>query len=508
MPKYLLGTDNGCTVAKAALFTLDGHEVAVASRKIDALTPHRGWSEMDMTASWAATAESIRNVLATARIDPRDIVCIASAGHGNGLYLVDKQGNPVRNAISSTDARARAYSDKWIADGLDKKIRPRTMQSIWAAQPNALLAWLRDNEPQTMKKAGWVLMAKDYIRFRLTGKIAAEITDMSGTSLLNVRNADYDQEILDAFGIGEMRGLLPPLVRSADICGEVTPQVAAETGLAAGTPVAGGLFDIDACALSSAITDESQLCMVAGTWGNNQYISRTPVTDDAVFMTTCYAMDGYYLMLEGSATSASNLEWLVTEFFQAERQAAAERGSSVYDVCNDLVASTSPGDCGLIFLPFLYGSNVHPDAKACLIGMDGWQKRAHVVRAVYEGVVFSHRWHVEKLLKYRKMPACIRLTGGGARSKVWAQMFADIFQVPVEIPDGTELGALGAAICAAVAAGCYQSFPAATAAMVRIGRRHEPDKALADVYQAKRTRYNKILHALGNTWADLAWKAR
>jgi L-xylulokinase len=106
------------------------------------------------------------------------------------------------------------------------------------------------------------------------------------------------------------------------------------------------------------------------------------------------------------------------------------------------------------------------------------------------------------------MPACIRLTGGGARSKVWAQMFADIFQVPVEIPDGTELGALGAAICAAVAAGCYESFPAATAAMVRIGRRHEPDKALADVYQAKLAAYNKILQALGNTWAELAWKAR
>jgi L-xylulokinase len=507
MPKYLLGTDNGCTVAKAALFTLDGKEIAVASRKIDALTPHQGWSEMDMTASWAATAESIRNVLATAKIDPKDIVCIASAGHGNGLYLVDKQGKPVRNAISSTDARARAYSDKWNAAGLDKRIRPRTMQSIWAAQPNALLAWLRDNEPETIAKAGWVLMAKDYIRFRLTGKIAAEITDMSGTSLLNVGTADYDQSILDAFGIGEMRGLLPPLVRSADICGKVTPEVAAETGLAAGTPVAGGLFDIDACALSSAITDESQLCMVAGTWGNNQYISRTPVTDDAVFMTTCYAMDGYYLMLEGSATSASNLEWLVTEFFQAERQAAAASGQSVYDLCNDLVASTGPGDCGLIFLPFLYGSNVHPDAKACLIGLDGWQKRSHVVRAVYEGVVFSHRWHVEKLLKYRKMPACIRLTGGGARSKVWAQMFADIFQVPVEIPDGTELGALGAAICAAVAAGCYDSFPAATAAMVRIGRRHEPNKALAKTYQAKLAAYNKILHALANTWPELAWKA-
>jgi len=508
MPKYLLGTDNGCTVAKAALFTLDGEEIAVASRKIEALTPHQGWSEMDMTCTWQATADSIRQVLQEAKIDPKDIACIASAGHGNGLYLVDKQGEPVRNAISSTDARARAYSDKWIAEGVDKKIRPKTMQSVWAAQPNALLAWLRDNEPETFAKAGWALMCKDYIRFRLTGKIAAELTDMSGTSLLNVGTADYDQDVLDAFGISEMRDLLPALVRSSEICGQVTDEAAAATGLAAGTPVAGGMFDIDACALSSAITDESQLCMVAGTWGNNQYISRTPVVDDAVFMTTRYAMDGYYLMLEGSATSASNLEWLVTEFFQAERKAAAESGANVYELCNELVASTKPGDCGLVFLPFLYGSNVHPDAKACFVGLDGWQKRAHVVRAVYEGVVFSHRWHVEKLLKYRKMPECIRLTGGAARSRVWVQIFADIFQVPVEIPDGTELGALGAAICAAVAAGCYDSFPAAMEAMVRFSRRQEPNKALAGVYQAKRTRYNQILKALDPVWADLAWKAK
>ena len=118
MPKYLLGTDNGCTVAKAALFTLDGKEIAAAGRKIDPITPKPGFAEMDMTASWAATADSIREVIAKSGIDPHDIACVASAGHGNGLYLVDKDGRPVRNAISSTDARARSYSDKWNAEGL------------------------------------------------------------------------------------------------------------------------------------------------------------------------------------------------------------------------------------------------------------------------------------------------------------------------------------------------------------------------------------------------------
>ena len=503
MAKYLLGTDNGCTVAKAALFTLEGEELAVASRKIDTITPQLGYVEMDMTRSWQATVESIREVLAKANVDPKEIVCVASAGHGNGLYLVDKDGNPVYNAISSTDARGRKYIDQWAADGVDKAIRPKTMQSIWPAQPNALLAWLRDNEPDVMKKAGWVFMCKDYIRFRLTGKIAAELTDMSGTSLMNVGTAEYDDEVLEAFGIPEMRELLPPLVRSADICGEVTAEAAAETGLAAGTPVAGGMFDIDACGLSTGLTDEGPLCMIAGTWGNNQYISKTPVVDEDVFMTSCYAIPEYYLMLEGSATSASNLEWFVTEFFPMEREAAEKEGKSVFDLVNDLVAATTPEETAIVFLPFLYGSNVNPDAKASFIGLNNYHGRGHVLRAIYEGVIFGHRFHVDRLLKYRSMPEAIRFTGGAARSKVWVQIFADIFQVPVQIPEGTELGALGAAILGAVASGCYDSFDAAVAAMVKFTRTQEPDPARKDLYEAKYARHNKIIESLDAAWAQL-----
>ena len=504
MPKYLLGTDNGCTVAKAALFTLEGKELAVASRKIETITPRLGYVEMDMRESWRATVQSIREVLDQAGVDPRDIACVASAGHGNGLYLVDKQGEPVYNAISSTDARGRAYIDQWTADGVDKAVRPLTMQSIWPAQPNALLSWLRDNEPDVMRRAGWVLMCKDYIRFRLTGKIAAELTDMSGTSLMNVGTADYDDKVLEAFGIPEMRDLLPPLVRSADICGEITPAAAAETGLAAGTPVAGGMFDIDACGLATGLTDEGPLCMIAGTWGNNQYVSKTPVVDEDVFMTTRYAIDDYFLMLEGSATSASNLEWFVTEFFAAERAAAKQAGGNVFDLVNDLVAATKPEETNIVFLPFLYGSNVNPDAKCSLVGLNNYHGRGHVLRAIYEGVIFGHRFHVNRLLKFRSMPEAIRFTGGAARSEVWVQIFADVFQVPVQVPDGTELGALGAAILAAVASGCYGSFDEAVGAMVHFSRTQEPDPAKKDLYDAKYDRHNKVIEALDGVWGELA----
>ncbi|MHC4757554.1 MAG: FGGY-family carbohydrate kinase [Planctomycetota bacterium] len=504
MTKYLMGIDNGGTVSKAAIFTLDGKEVAVASRKTETLTPQAGYAERDMEIVWQATAEAINEAIEKSGISAEDISGIACAGHGNGIYLIDVDGKPVRGAIMSHDGRAREYIDKWLADGVDKAIRPKTMQSIWPAQPNALLAWLRDNEPESMKKTKWVLMCKDYVRYCLTGEVYAELTDMSGTSLMNVGTGEYDSEVLEAFGIAEFQELLPPLKLTADICGQITKEAAKQTGLKEGTPVAGGMFDIDACGLASGIVNESQLCMVAGTWGNNQYISDKPVVDEDVFMTSCYSIPGYYLMLEGSATSASNLEWFVTQFFEAERENAKQKGGSVYGLCDELVGSVKPEESNITFLPFLYGSNVSPDAKSCFMGITGWHSRGHVLRAIYEGVVFGHMTHVERILKFREMPETIRLTGGAAQSEEWIQIFADIFQTPVEIPDGTELGALGAAIAASVAVGNHPGYEEAIKAMVRFSRIQEPDAGKKDLYKSKYGRYKKILSTLEPIWKDIS----
>jgi L-xylulokinase len=507
MAQYLLGIDNGCTMAKAALFTPDGREVAVASRKSDMLDTQPGWAEFDMNQIWANAVEAVREVIEKSGIDPKEVACVACAGHGNGLYLVDGDGKPVRNAIGSADSRAREYIDEWAAEDVLARIRPKTMQAIWPAQPNALLRWLADHEPESIEKARWVLMCKDFVRAQMTGEIAMELTDMSGTSLMNVGTGEYDDEVLEVFGLTSMKEMLPPLCNSADVCGRVTAAAAQTTGLAEGTPVAGGLFDIDACGLASGMIDEEALCMVAGTWGCNQYAAREPVVSESVFMTSCYSIPGYYLMLEGSPTSASNLEWFVEQFFQSEQNQTIPDGQSIYDLCSNLVAGTKPQDSGIVFLPFLYGSHVSLDGKACFFGLDGWQTRGHMMRAVYEGVVFAHKWHVDRLLQFRTMPASIRLTGGAARSEVWAQLFADIFQVPVEVPDGTELGALGSAICAAVAAGIYPDYEQACAAMVHIGRSYQPNRDLADCYQAKYDRYLRMLDVMEPVWSEMVWKA-
>ncbi len=503
MSKYLLGIDNGVTVSKAALFTTDGEEVAVASHKTKMLTPQPGYTERDPDELWQATAEAVGRVIQEAGVDPNDVACVACAGHGNGLYLIDEQGTSVRQGILSMDNRAKDYITRWHRDGVDKKVLPKTMQCLWPAQPNALLAWVRDNEPEVLKKARWAMMCKDLIRFRLTGEIYAELTDYSGTSLMDVGAGEFDGEVLEAFGIADMRDLLPPVKRSEEICGKITAEAAAKTGLAEGTPVAGGLFDIDACGLACNITDPTHLCMISGTWGNNQYIWKESVVSQDVFMTSRYCIPGYYLILEGSATSASNLEWFVTQFFDAERNAADAMGESVYDLCNELVAGVKPDESKIVFLPFLFASNVDAEAKASFIGIQGWHTRGHVLRAIYEGIVFGHKTHVNKLLKFRDMPGEIHLTGGAARSREWVQIFADVFQVPVHIPAGTELGALGAAICAAVAAGIHPSYEDACKAMVKIARVQDPNPTNKEVYDAKFERYQKVIAALAPVWEDV-----
>jgi L-xylulokinase len=498
--KYLVGIDNGGTVAKAAVFTHDGRELAAASCKNEVFAPQPGWAEFDADHLWQATARAVRQAILRAGVRSQDVAAVACTGHGNGIYLVDKEGRTVRRAIFSSDSRARAYVKQWVSDGVDREVRSKTMQALWPGQPNALLAWLRDHEPNVLRNTRWVLMCKDFIRFRLTGEAYAEVTDASGTSLLDVQTGQYDSDILEAFGITEIREKLAPVRQSADVCGQVTPAAADETGLTPGTPVAGGLFDIDACALSSALTDESQLGMTLGTWGINQYVSRTPVTE-GVFMTSRYCVPGHYLMLEGSATSASNLEWFLGNVFDAK--VAPREGQSIYERVDQLVAESWSSESSLMYVPFLYGSNMSPDATAGLIGMRASDGVGHVLRAVYEGVLFAHMTHWNRLLDVRSKPERIRASGGASRSDVWMQMVADAFQVPVEVPEGSELGAKGAAICASLAAGFHPDYETACAEMVRFSRHFVPNPELAKLYQAKYTRYEKFLQAMEPTWRDL-----
>jgi L-xylulokinase len=310
---------------------------------------------------------------------------------------------------------------------------------------------------------------------------------------MNVVTGMYDDKVLKIFGLEEFQEMLPPLIGTADLAGRITDEVAELTGLKAGTPVAGGMFDIDACGLASGIVDEGQMSMVVGTWGNNQYIAREPLIDKDLFMTSIYCIPGWYLMLEGSPTSASNLDWFIQNFLQAEKE---QKGNSFFKWLNAEVESISPDESDVIFLPFLYGCNEKSNVNSGFQNIRGEHTRAHLIRAVYEGVVFSHRHHIERLLNFRKKPEVIRCTGGATQSNVWMQMFADAIGIPMEVPAGTQLGALGAAMAASVCAGEYSNLKEAVQNMTSTERRFEPNKKNEDIYCSKYYKYKELINQL------------
>ena len=174
MNQYLLGIDNGSTVSKAALFDLTGKEIAVASCKAETEYPHPGWTELDMEKLWQSTTAAIRDVLAKSGVKPKEIAGIGNTGHGNGVYLLDKQGCPLRKGIQSLDSRASDVVVRWNRENLHERVFPITLQSFWPAQPNALLVWLKENEPKNYERVGAILMVKDYIKYRLTGEITGD----------------------------------------------------------------------------------------------------------------------------------------------------------------------------------------------------------------------------------------------------------------------------------------------------------------------------------------------
>jgi L-xylulokinase len=497
---YFLGLDIGSTVLKAAIFDMEGSELGIYGELAETYSPKPGYYERDLDELWVANVGAIKGAIKNAGIDGKEIVAISLTGHGNGAHLLDADLKPVRHAIEGADSRALPYLEILENEGYYDKIHPQNMQVLWPALSFVLMRWLKENEPESYQKSQYFLTAHDYIRFKLTGELRAEISCISGTGLINTKEQSIDREMLKLGGIEEVADMLPPLVGSFEEAGKITADVAALTGLEEGVPVYGGCYDIDSASLATGSIDETRITIIVGTWANNQYIGQTPIVAKEFFSTTIFSRPGYYLMLEGSPTSASNLEWFIGEFLQEEKKLADESGSSVYELCNSAVRELPPEDSNLVYLPFIYGSNVNPLAQGSFIGLQGWHERCHVIRAIYEGICYSHRFHIEKLLKYLDPPKAARIAGGGARSDEWGQMFADVLQMPIEVTKSTELGALGAAICAAIGAGHYDSIDHAIAGMVTTTKVFTQDESKKAIYDKKYNRYLKAIDALDGYW--------
>ncbi len=499
MAKYAIGLDNGGTVIKAAIFDEKGKEIAHFSKQTPIFTPKSGYTERDMEDLWQNNCLCVKGALAKSGIHPEDVVGIAVCGHGKGLYLWGKDGKPAYNGIVSTDSRAWKYPDKWEKDGTWEKLYPQICQKFMACQQVSLLAWMKEHEKAVYDNIEWVFSVKDYIRFRLTGEAYSEATDISGSGLMDIRNVTFDKALLKELGIEEVYDKLAPIKYSYELCGRITKEAADLTGLLPGTAVAGGMFDIDACAIGMNVTTSKELCTIAGTWSINEYISKAPITDGSIAMNSIYAIPGYYLVEECSATSAGNLEWYINQCMDREN---FSDGKSIYDEVNEMVSEISPETSDVYFLPFLYGSNAHSLGKGAFIGLTMYHTKAHMVRAIFEGVVYSHKTHIDKLLSARELPRAIRMAGGAVNSKVWVQMFADVLGLPVETVKVKEIGAFGCAMAAFVAAEIYHDYTEAAKAMVCITDTVFPNEKMHEVYQEKYKVYRKISAVLDTVWSE------
>lgn len=500
---YYIGLDNGGSVTKAGLYDQEGKELATARRVLQLITPQIGFVERDAEALFEANIECIKEVLLEAGVQASLVRAVSVTGHGNGLYMVGEDGKASYNGIVSTDTRAAAMVEEWYRDGTFLEMLPRTTQSIWAGQYGPLLAWFARYRPEVLKRTAHAFPCTDYIRFRLTGEAAAEISNISASSLFNNLTKEYDQKTIRLLGIEEYKHLLSPVRRSHDICGHITKEVAEATGLLAGTPVAGGCLDVSACTIATGVMQEDQMSVITGTWTMNSYVSKELVVDKDLFMCYIHPEGDRYQILEGSMTSASNLEWFVQNFMDEEERQMRALGKSVYEACNEMIEQTTPKDPPIVFLPYLFGTNVNARARACFLGLSCMHQKKDLVRAIYEGVVFSAMMHIEALLSYKKTPTrALRISGGVANSRQWLQLFCDTLQKPLEVAASKELGTMGAAMIAAISVGDFASYEEATQAFVRVESVFLPQEEEKEVYRKKYALYKKLVDNMDGVWKE------
>lgn len=499
---FLLGIDAGTTVIKSTLFALDGREVGSASRPSSLLSPQLGWAEADMDVVWRAVVRTVQGALRSAGLRAHDVLAIGVTGQGDGTWLVDAAGRPVRPAILWSDGRTGALAQEAHRAGLSAEVFQITGTALNTCNQGLHLRWLQEHEPQSVEGTAAVLRAKDWIFLNLTGVTSTDESDASHT-FFSVHRRCYDERVFALLGIDRWRDKIPPAPPPGQNVAELLPAVADELGLRRGLPVTAGPFDVAASALGAGAIESGDACSVLGTAGIHQIVTERPVLEPPnLGYNLCYVPADSLLRQLPTMTSTPNLQWFVREFFAAERQAAEAGGVDLWDDLERLAESVPAGSYGVMYHPYIdpageRGPFLSPDARAQFTGLSIQHERRVLLRAVYEGVALS----VVDCYRTLGVPLVeLRLAGGGARSPLWAQILADALGVPVTVAEGQEYGAKGAVINAGVATGLYASYAEGVARTVRSARRYEPVAARAEGYAALLQAYRSVREAMLPVW--------
>ena len=493
-----LGIDVGTGGTRALVIDESGTVVASGSEEHDAFASQRpGWAEQDPRDWWRACGVAVRKALGFSNIRADDIACVGFSGQMHGAVLLDSADEVVRNAIIWCDQRSEAQSRELEEMfGREALIRLTCNPPLTNFTLTKLL-WVRETEPKNWTRVAHVMLPKDYVRFRLTGERAIDVADASGTLLLDVAHRCWSAEVLSKTGIE--RRMLPALHESPDICGKVSTAGAKATGLRAGTPVVAGAGDQAAGAVGMGIASPGAVSATIGTSGVVFASTDRPALDPKGRLHTfCHAIPGRWHVMGVTQAAGLSLRWYRDQFGAATPGMRAQ-DRDPYDILAEEASRVPAGSDGAFWLPYLMGErtpHLDPNARAALVGLTASHTRAHVTRAIMEGVAFSLK-DTFTIFEEMQIPVTsIRLGGGGARSPLWRQIQADVYGHEVEIVAAEEGAAYGAAILAGVGAGAWKSVEEACDKIVRVAARIAPNREDSTTMQQTYQTYRKIDPAL------------
>ncbi|MGW2149623.1 FGGY-family carbohydrate kinase [Nonomuraea bangladeshensis] len=487
-----IGVDVGLTASKAAAFDAEGREVGVVHARTPRTTTTAHRHDVDMRGLADTVVALLGRLAAELAAGGYVPAGIGVAAHGNGLYPVDADLRPVGPAIASSDSRARHLVDAIPADTA-RTLAAETGSIPWAAQPAVLLRWLHDHEPEAYAATRWVLSCKDWVTSQLTGRPSADYSDASAFGMVALDTRRYTPTALELVGLpASDLDRFPPLRESGEVVAGLSARVAELTGLPEGLPVIAGCMDCVAATLGAGGREPGDMTIIVGTWAINGVVVPARVPAPGVTLSALMPDSRTMLAMEVAPTSAANLEWLASACAPHDQVGGVPAAELLREA-----AEVEPGAGGLLFLPFVNGAPEHPAASGTFLGVSGLHRRGHLTRAVIEGVAQYHRVQLERVLASGAAVADRpwRLAGGGARSEVWAQVFADVLGRPVRRQLTSELGARGVASLLPAALGhadvpwsisdsddlCVRPGPA-RAAYVRQGQAF--DRCLAGMWAA------------------------
>jgi xylulokinase len=466
-----LGIDVGTSGTKTLAIDGTGTVLASASAEYPCDHPRPGWSQQDPELWWTATIATVRDVLSKGSLKPADIKGVGLSGQMHGSVFLDADGKVIRPALLWNDQRTatECAEIEARAGGLEALVRMVGNPALTGFTAPKVL-WLRKHEPQNFDRVRQVLLPKDYIRYRLTGQFATEVSDASGTLLLDVAHRRWSTELLGKLDLDA--ALLPECYESPEVSATVSPSGSEATGLARGTPVVGGGGDQPAGAVGNGIVRSGVVSATMGTSGVVFAHTSGPGFDPkGRLQRGCHAVPGAWHVMGVVLAAGGSFQWYRNQLGQAEVEAAGARGVDPYFLLTDEAALAGPGAEGLFFLPYLTGERTphfDPDAKGAWVGLTVRHGKPHLIRAVLEGAAYAMRDSLELVREMGVELTQIRLSGGGARNALWRQIQADVYGHDVVTINAAEGPAFGAALLAQVGTGGFSSVPEACDATIHV----------------------------------------